>query len=118
MPHPHLSDQIPKWQQAPFRERARSGDDPTHDLVVLRPEGLYCPPGEFHIDPWLPVLRAVITHGHGDHARLGMGEYHLVREGVPILQWRLGEQPYVPHRRIWSFSRTQPAMVKIERSCQ
>ena len=35
------------------------------DLVVARPEGLYCPPGDFYIDPWRPVDRAVITHGHG-----------------------------------------------------
>ncbi|MDH5829034.1 ligase-associated DNA damage response exonuclease [Luteimonas sp. M1R5S18] len=64
------------------------------DLVELRPEGLYCPAGDFHIDPWRPVPRAVITHGHGDHARGGMGEYHCVRESLPILEWRLGAQRY------------------------
>lgn len=64
------------------------------DLIVQRPEGLYCPAGDFHIDPWRPVARAVITHGHGDHARPGMGEYHVARAGLPILQWRLGEQHY------------------------
>lgn len=64
------------------------------DLVVLRPEGLYCPAGDFHIDPWKPVPRAVITHGHGDHARIGMGAYHTTRSGLPILEWRLGEQLY------------------------
>ena len=31
------------------------------DMVVVRKEGLYCVPGDFHIDPWLPVQRAVIT---------------------------------------------------------
>ena len=62
----------------------------SRDLVVLRPEGLYCPAGGFHIDPWRPVPRAVITHGHGDHARGGMGEYHATRAGLPILHWRLG----------------------------
>ena len=67
------------------------------ELVVLRPEGLYCPAGDFHIDPWRPVPRAVITHGHGDHARTGMGEYHAAAPGLPILQWRLGEQRYHPH---------------------
>ncbi|HET6435688.1 MAG TPA: DNA ligase-associated DEXH box helicase, partial [Xanthomonadaceae bacterium] len=97
MPHPHLSDQIPKWQQAPFRDGAGDGSARADDLVVLRPEGLYCPRGDFHIDPWLPVPRAVVTHGHGDHARPGMGEYHLAREGLPILQWRLGEQRYLAH---------------------
>lgn len=67
------------------------------DLVVQRREGLYCPPGDFHIDPWRPVPRAVITHGHGDHARPGMGEYHVAAPGLPILRWRLGEQRYVAH---------------------
>ena len=67
------------------------------DLIVLRPEGLYCPAGDFHIDPWRPVPRAVITHGHGDHARTGMGDYHAAAPGLPILQWRLGAQAYHPH---------------------
>ena len=67
------------------------------DLVVLTPEGLYCPSGDFHIDPWKPVPRAVITHGHGDHARTGMGTYHVAAEGLPVLQWRLGEQDYRVH---------------------
>ena len=67
------------------------------DLIQLRPEGLYCPAGDFHIDPWRPVPRAVITHGHGDHARIGMGAYHTTRIGLPILEWRLGEQIYMAH---------------------
>lgn len=67
------------------------------DLVVLRPEGLYCPAGDFHIDPWKPVPRAVITHGHGDHARRGMGCYHATVESLPILKWRLGDQDYRAH---------------------
>lgn len=62
----------------------------SRDLIVLRPEGLFCPAGGFHIDPWRPVPRAVITHGHGDHARGGMGEYHATRAGLTILHWRLG----------------------------
>ena len=69
----------------------------TRDLVEPRPEGLYCAAGDFHIDPWRPVPRAVITHGHGDHARIGMGAYHCTRAGLPILEWRLGEQVYVAH---------------------
>jgi len=43
------------------------------DMVVVRKEGLYCVPGNFYIDPWRPVDRAVITHAHGDHARVGHG---------------------------------------------
>ena len=66
----------------------------TTDLVVLRREGLYCPPGDFYIDPWRPVERAVITHGHGDHARTGSAEYYATRRSMPILEWRLGEQRY------------------------
>ena len=66
-------------------------------MVVVTPQGLYCPAGDFHIDPWRPVPRAVITHGHGDHARGGMGCYHVVDAGLPILQWRLGAQDYRVH---------------------
>lgn len=67
------------------------------DLVLARPEGLYCPPGDFYIDPWRPVPAAVITHGHSDHARSGMGCYHVSADGLPILRWRLGEQDYRVH---------------------
>ena len=66
------------------------------DLLELRPEGLYCPPGDFHVDPWAPVPRAVITHGHSDHARAGHGSYYAAARGLPILRWRLGEQDYHP----------------------
>jgi len=43
------------------------------DLLCPKPEGLYCAPGDFYVDPVRPVGRAVITHGHGDHARAGHG---------------------------------------------
>src|SRR5690606_7834449 len=61
------------------------------DLVVSRPEGLYCPAGDFHIDPWLPVARAVVTHAHADHARAGHRHYLCAAEGESILRARLGE---------------------------
>jgi putative mRNA 3-end processing factor len=61
------------------------------DLVVARPEGLYCPPGDFHIDPWRPVARAVITHAHGDHARRGNGAYLAAAPGEGVLRARLGD---------------------------
>ncbi|MFC3131012.1 ligase-associated DNA damage response exonuclease [Coralloluteibacterium stylophorae] len=70
---------------------------PNGPLIELRAEGLYCPAGDFHIDPWRPVPRAVITHGHGDHARAGSGTYHLASAGLPILEWRLGAQDYRTH---------------------
>jgi putative mRNA 3-end processing factor len=61
------------------------------ELVTARPEGLYCPPGDFYIDPWRPVERAVITHGHGDHARYGHGHYLAAEAGAGILRSRLGD---------------------------
>ncbi|MCX7789999.1 MAG: ligase-associated DNA damage response exonuclease [Chloroflexaceae bacterium] len=59
-------------------------------LLQLTPQGLYCPAGDFFIDPWQPVARAVITHAHSDHARPGMGAYLTVREGEAVLRARLG----------------------------
>ena len=61
------------------------------DMVVVRKEGLYCVPGGFYIDPWRPVERAVITHGHGDHARPGHAHYLCAEPGRAILRARLGE---------------------------
>ena len=61
------------------------------DLVVQRPEGLYCPPGDFYIDPWRPVPRAVITHAHSDHARIGHGHYLASAPAEGVLRVRLGE---------------------------
>ena len=54
-------------------------------LLELRPQGLYCPAGDFHIDPVLPVPRAVVTHAHGDHARWGSDRYLSSREGAAVL---------------------------------
>jgi putative mRNA 3-end processing factor len=61
------------------------------DLIVLRPEGLYCPAGGFHIDPWRPVERAVITHAHADHARVGHARYLAAHDARHVLRARLGE---------------------------
>jgi putative mRNA 3-end processing factor len=61
------------------------------DLVVVRPEGLYCPPGGFHIDPWRPVERAIITHAHADHARAGSGRYLASAASAHVLRVRLGD---------------------------
>ncbi len=60
------------------------------DLIVRRPEGLYCPAGDFHIDPWRKVERAVITHAHADHARTGHRHYLTAQRGVGVLRARLG----------------------------
>ena len=61
------------------------------DLVTPTDRGLYCAAGDFHIDPWRPVARAVITHGHGDHARFGSDVYVCHRLSAPILSKRLGD---------------------------
>ena len=61
------------------------------DLIALRPQGLYCPPGDFYIDPWRPVPRAVITHAHADHARRGHGAYLATAISAGVLRARLGD---------------------------
>jgi putative mRNA 3-end processing factor len=52
--------------------------------------GLYCREGDFYIDPWKPVDRAVITHAHADHARPGCGNYLATPQGAVLLKSRLG----------------------------
>ena len=59
-------------------------------LVRLTPQGLYCPAAGAWIDPWRPVPRALITHGHADHARPGCGEYWAIGASEGILRQRLG----------------------------
>ncbi len=61
------------------------------DLVVPTDRGLYCPAGDFYIDPWRPVPRALITHAHSDHARFGSEVYVCQRLTAPILIKRFGE---------------------------
>ncbi|MBA2301583.1 MAG: ligase-associated DNA damage response exonuclease [Acidobacteria bacterium] len=53
-------------------------------------QGLYCPAGDFHIDPWEPVERALITHAHGDHARPGSAAYLCTPHTAGLLRRRLG----------------------------
>ncbi|CAN5510461.1 ligase-associated DNA damage response exonuclease [soil metagenome] len=57
-------------------------------LLQLTEAGLYCPRGDFYIDPLKTVPRAVITHGHSDHARPGMGAYLCHHDSIPVLQHR------------------------------
>jgi putative mRNA 3-end processing factor len=61
-------------------------------LLEVRPEGLYCPAGDFFIDPWTPVDRAVITHAHADHACPGSRSYLTVRDGAGLLRERIGPE--------------------------
>jgi putative mRNA 3-end processing factor len=59
-------------------------------LLKLTDKGLYCPPGNFFVDPWKPVQHALITHAHGDHARWGSKNYLSQKDTVPLLKVRLG----------------------------
>ncbi|MCB9162326.1 MAG: ligase-associated DNA damage response exonuclease [Caldilineaceae bacterium] len=59
------------------------------DLLQLTPAGLYCPAGDFFIDPWQPVDRAVITHAHADHARPGSRRYLTSPTGARVLAPRV-----------------------------
>lgn len=61
------------------------------DWIEIRPEGVFCKPGGFFIDPMQPVAQAVVTHGHADHARAGHGEVHATRETLAIMRARYGE---------------------------
>jgi len=65
------------------------------DLIQSTSEGLYCPVGDFHIDPWRPVPRAIITHAHGDHAHRGCGRYLTSTQGRHVLQTRMGASAVV-----------------------
>ncbi|MGD2133058.1 MAG: ligase-associated DNA damage response exonuclease [Maricaulaceae bacterium] len=61
------------------------------DLLRPTPSGLYCPPGDFFIDPMKKAARAVITHGHADHARSGHGEVFATPETLAIMAARYGK---------------------------
>jgi putative mRNA 3-end processing factor len=59
-------------------------------LLQFTHKGIYCPQGNFYIDPWRPVAYAVITHGHADHAHWGMQKYLCHDYTLPIIKTRLG----------------------------
>ncbi|MGV8984972.1 MAG: ligase-associated DNA damage response exonuclease [Cypionkella sp.] len=60
-------------------------------LLVATKQGLYCPAGDFHIDPMGRVPRALVTHGHSDHAARGMGAYLCTHQALPVIRHRLGK---------------------------
>ena len=63
-------------------------------LIEFLDKGLYCRAGDFYIDPWKPVDKAIITHAHSDHARWGSKYYLCHHDTKPILQARLGPNTY------------------------
>jgi len=60
-------------------------------LIKFTPNGIYCPQANVYIDPWRKVDKALITHGHSDHARKGNGSYLCHDNSVGILKHRLGK---------------------------
>lgn len=63
----------------------------TAPVLSFTDRGIYCPAGDFYIDPWRPVDRALITHGHADHARPGHRRYLCTDGCAPVMRHRLGD---------------------------
>ena len=61
-------------------------------LIKPTPRGLYVEPGDFYIDPWLPVERAVLTHAHADHTYRGSTNYLVSKEGERLFRTRLYDE--------------------------
>ncbi|MEE4189835.1 MAG: ligase-associated DNA damage response exonuclease [Roseobacter sp.] len=60
-------------------------------VLTFTDRGIYCAAGDFFIDPWRPTDRALITHGHADHARPGHGHYMATHQALPVMRHRLGD---------------------------
>jgi putative mRNA 3-end processing factor len=58
-------------------------------LLEVDADGLWCEAGRFHIDPWNPVPKALVTHAHGDHARQGSTSYLCSEQCAPLLRERM-----------------------------
>lgn len=82
-------------------------------LLQLTDAGLYCEPGDFFIDPWKRVDRAVITHAHADHARRGCGSYFTSDPGKHPLQLRMGAEAIVESIAYGHTVRMRDAVVSL-----
>lgn len=60
-------------------------------MLAFTDKGIYCPAADVYVDPWRPVPRALITHGHSDHARFGHGRYLCTDVAAPVIRHRLGD---------------------------
>ncbi|QXP51408.1 ligase-associated DNA damage response exonuclease [Cellulophaga sp. HaHa_2_1] len=60
-------------------------------LLQFTDKGIYCSVAKVYLDPWKPVDKAIITHGHADHSRYGHKSYITHHRNVPIISHRLGE---------------------------
>lgn len=61
-------------------------------MLIMTPKGLYCPAGNFHIDPKGVVEHAIVTHAHSDHARRGAKQYYCAKSGISLLKARVGQK--------------------------
>lgn len=64
---------------------------PTNDLLQFTTNGIWCQRADVYIDPWRPVKRALITHGHADHSRYGSEAYLATETAAPVINYRLGD---------------------------
>lgn len=62
------------------------------NLIKLTDRGLFCPTGDFYIDPWKPVKKAVVTHAHADHSYRGNQTYLVPKTGALLSKIRLGDE--------------------------
>jgi putative mRNA 3-end processing factor len=60
-------------------------------LLQVNSKGIYCPEADVYLDPWRPVARALISHGHADHARWGHKKYICTHSARPVIEYRLPE---------------------------
>lgn len=60
-------------------------------LLVFNKKGIYCEKADVYLDPWKPVEKAIISHGHADHSRWGHKKYITHHSNVPIIKHRLGD---------------------------
>ena len=71
----------------------------SRELLCATDRGIWCEVGDFYIDPWKPVDRAIITHAHGDHARIGSHRYLCAEDGLNVLRRRLGTEAQIETKR-------------------
>jgi putative mRNA 3-end processing factor len=64
-------------------------------LITLTARGLYCKAGDFYVDPWKPVKRAIVTHAHADHSYRGNQSYLVPKEGEHVSQIRIGHDVHI-----------------------
>ena len=77
------------------------------DVLRLTPAGLYCEAGDFYVDPVRAVGRAIVTHGHSDHARRGHGAVLATQPTLDVMAVRYGEN-FTGHRHAARFGETIP----------